>query len=146
MRARMLTFVAVAALALMLAACSRGARGQITGADAAPGAVPDLAGEYAVNGVDGAGSEYSGRLSIRPGDAAGHYRMQWIITESIQQGTGAVEGNKLNVEWRAVAEKSAQDVHGSAAYTITDVGELYGTRTVEGSARSWEERAFPNRR
>jgi hypothetical protein len=34
---------------------------------------------------------------------------------------------------------------GTAAYTITDKGELYGTRTVEESATVWEEKAFPNK-
>ena len=132
-------------LVLVLAACSA-TKGRITGLDADPAAVPDLAGEYAVNGIDRSGNEYGGRLSIQPGDAAGHYRLQWIITESIQEGAGAVEGNKLEVAWQSAPGQSTQALHGVAAYTITDKGELYGTRTVDGSARSWEEKAFPNRR
>ena len=39
-------------------------------------------------------------VSIRPGDTAGHYRLQWIVNESIQEGAGAVEGNKLAVTWQ----------------------------------------------
>lgn len=132
-------------LALALVACSA-TKGQITGRDADSAAVPNLAGEYAVNGIDRSGNEYGGRLSIQPGDAAGYYRMQWIITESIQEGTGAVEGNKLKVAWQSAPGQSAQALHGVAAYTITDKGELYGTRTVDGSAGSWEEKAFPNKK
>lgn len=45
-------------LVLVLATCSRGARGQIIGADALPGALPDLTGTYAVNGTDPLGTEY----------------------------------------------------------------------------------------
>ena len=128
-----------------LAACSA-TKGQITGRDADPAAVPDLAGEYAVNGMDGAGSEYGGRLSIRPGDAAGHYRLQWIVNESIQEGAGAVEGNKLTATWQSAPGQSAQTLRGIAAYTITDKGELYGTRMVDGAAANWEEKAFPNKK
>ena len=116
-----------------MAACSA-TKGQITGRDADPAAVPDLAGEYAVNGSDRAGSEYGGRLSIRPGEAAGHYRLQWIVNESIQEGAGAVEGNKLAVMWQSAPGQSAQTLHGVATYTITDKGEFYGTRTVDGAA------------
>ena len=105
-----------------LAACSA-TKGKITGRDADPAAVPDLAGEYAVNGSDGSGSEYGGRLSIRPGDAAGHYRLQWIVDESIQEGAGAVEGNKLTVTWQSAPGRSAQTLRGVATYIITDKGE-----------------------
>ena len=88
---RSLWFVLTLSLIVGLAACSA-TKGKITGRDADPAAVPDLAGEYAVNGTDGAGSEYGGRLSVRPGDVAGHYRLQWIVNESIQEGDGAVRG------------------------------------------------------
>ena len=99
---RSLWFILALSLIVGLTACSA-TKGKIMGRDADPAAVPDLAGEYAVNGTDGAGSEYGGRLSIRPGDAAGHYRLQWIVNESIQEGAGAVEGNKLTVD---VAERA----------------------------------------
>ena len=128
-----------------LAACSA-TKGQITGRDADPAAAPDLTGEYAVNGADGAGNEYGGRLSIRPGGAAGRYQMQWIVNESIQEGVGAVAGNKLTVTWQSMPGLSAQTLRGAASYTITDKGELYGTRTVDGAAGSWEEKAFPNKK
>jgi hypothetical protein len=142
---RSLWLVVTLSLIVGLAACSA-TKGQITGRDADPAAVPDLAGEYAVNGSDGSGSEYGGRLSIRPGDAAGHYRLQWIVNESIQEGAGAVEGNKLAVTWQSAPGQSAQTLRGAATYTITDKGELYGTRTVDGVAGNWEEKAFPNKK
>ena len=104
---RSLGTILVLFLIVGLAACSA-TKGQITGRDADPAAVPDLAGEYAVNGTDGSGSEYGGRLSIRPGDAAGHYRLQWIVNESIQEGAGAVEGNKLTATWQSAPGQSAQ--------------------------------------
>jgi hypothetical protein len=142
---RSLWFVLALSLILGLTACSA-TKGKIMGRDADPAAVPDLAGEYAVNGTDGSGSEYGGRLSIRPGDAAGHYRLQWIVNESIQEGVGAVEGNKLTARWQSAPGQSAQTLRGVAAYIITDKGELYGTRTVDGAAGNWEEKAFPNKK
>ena len=141
---RWLSAAFILCLALVMAACSV-TKGRITGLDADPAALPELAGEYAVNGIDQSGNEYGGRLSIQPGDAAGHYRLQWIITESIQEGTGTVEGNKLKVAWQSAPGQPAEGLHGVAAYTITNRGELHGTRTVDGSARSWEETAFPNK-
>ena len=142
---RSLWFILALSLIVGLAACSA-TKGKITGRDADPAAVPDLAGEYAVNSKDDSGSEYGGRLSIRPGDAVGHYRLQWIVNESIQEGAGAVEGNKLTATWQSVSGQSAQTLHGVTTYTITDKGELYGTRTVDGVAGNWEEKAFPNKK
>lgn len=133
-------------LVLALAACSRSARGQITGADAQPGALPDLTGAYAVNGVDPLGTEYGGTLMIRPGDAAGSYALEWIVVGNIQEGTGTVEGNQLRVLWRSTMGGPARDSHGTATYTITDKGELYGTRTADGAAGVGEEKIFPNPR
>ena len=131
-------------LTLVLAGCS-GGRGQITGRDADPRAMPDLTGEYAVNGIDQSGNEFGGRLSIQPGSTSGQYRLHWIITESIQDGTGVVEGNQLAVTWQSKPGNAAQEVQGAARYTITDKGELYGTRTVAGAEKVWQEKAFPNK-
>jgi hypothetical protein len=127
-----------------LAGCA--GRGQITGRDADPGAIPDLTGEYAVNGSDSAGNEFGGRLSIRPGGAPGAYLLHWIINESFQDGTGIVEGNQLKATWRSTPGNAAQQLQGTASFTITDKGELYGTRTVAGAANIWQERAFPNKK
>ena len=49
---RSLWLVMALSLIVGLAACSA-TKGKITGHDADPAAVPDLAGEYAVNGTDG---------------------------------------------------------------------------------------------
>ena len=139
--------VAIVALSLIvgLTACSA-TKGKITGRDADPAAVPDLAGEYAVNGTDGAGSEYGGRLSIRPGDAAGHYRLQWIVNESIQEGAGTVRRQPTRCRRGRAPRQYGTGNSGVAAYTITDKGELYGMRTVDGAAGNWEEKAFPNKK
>lgn len=135
----------LAALALMLsmAACSMRERGQIKGADAAPDALPALIGAYAVNGFDPLGTEYGGALSIEAGADPGQYRLQWIITGSIQEGVGEVQGNQLIVRWRTV-EGLEIAVQGVTTYTITTEGELYGARVVDGLPGVGRENAFPN--
>ena len=135
---------AVVLIALMLASgCSSRDKGQIKGADAPAGAVPTLAASYSVNGVDPQGTEYSGNLQVRPGDAAGTYALQWIITGSIQEGFGQVQGNQLLVRWRT-SNGIGLGVTGVTTYTITTEGEMYGPRTIDGLDKSGEERAFPN--
>jgi hypothetical protein len=129
-------------LMLSLAACTARERRGVVGPDADPGAVPDLTGEYAVNGFDPLNTEYGGRLTITPGETPDTYTLQWIVTGSLQTGTGRVEGNQLLVEWQAV--DSTVPVRGTATYTITVNGELYGTRTVVGSEQPGTETAFPN--
>jgi hypothetical protein len=130
------------ALAL-LSGCSDDGEGEIKGADAALGAVPALAASYSVNGVDPQGTEYSGNLQVRTGDTPGTYALQWIITGSIQEGFGQVQGNQLLVRWRT-SDGIDLGVTGLTTYTITTAGELYGPRTVDGVARKGEEKAFPN--
>ncbi len=144
MRLRYRSILALLLVALTLAACSRG-RGLLTGADASPGAIPDLTGTYAVNGVDPLGAEYGGWLAIVAGDAVGQYKLRWIVTESIQEGTGVLEGNRLVAIWRSDMGSDGQSA-GAVTYTVTTKGELYGTRTVEGRAGAAQEKAFPNRR
>jgi hypothetical protein len=134
----------LACLALVMAACT--ARGQKTtlGADADPAAVPTLNGNYAVNGVDPSGTEYSGTLSIMPGASTSEYKLQWIVVGSIQEGVGTVSGNQLLVEWQAL--EGTTNARGTATYTITVNGELYGTRSVEGLEAEGTETAFPNKK
>lgn len=127
----------------LLSACSDNGEGEIKGADASPDAVPALAASYSVNGVDPQGTEYSGNLQVRPGDAAGTYALQWIITGSIQEGFGQVQGNQLLVRWRT-SDGIDLGVTGLTTYTITADGELYGPRTIDGVDKAGEERAFPN--
>lgn len=130
------------ALAL-LSGCSSSDKGQIKGTDAPAGAVPALTASYTVNGVDPQGTEYSGNLQVRPGDAAGTYALQWIITGSIQEGFGQLQGNQLLVRWRTT-DGIGLGVTGLTTYTITTAGEMYGPRTIDGVERAGEEKAFPN--
>lgn len=126
-----------------LAACSMRERGQIKGADASPNALPVLVGIYAVNGFDPLGVEYGGSLAIEPGDGPGRYRLHWIITGSLQEGTGQTIGNQLRVQWQTIAGLEIQ-AQGVATYTITTLGELYGQRKVFGLDGLGRENAFPN--
>jgi hypothetical protein len=141
-RARVLLILLVA---LMLASCSR-SRGRIAGADASPGAVPDLAGDYVLNGVDPEGNEYGGVLTILPGAEAGRYDLQWVVTGSIQEGTGILDGNRLRLEWRSSPADPTRRTQGRGAYTVTTLKELYGTRSVDGAEGEAAEKAFPNLR
>lgn len=130
------------ALAL-LSACSDSEEGKIQGADASASAVPTLTASYTVNGVDPQGTEYSGNLQVRPGDAPGSYALQWIITGSIQEGFGQLQGNQLVVRWRT-SDGIGLGVTGLTTYTITTQGEMYGPRTIDGVGKAGEEQAFPN--
>jgi hypothetical protein len=136
--------VILLALAALLAACAArpATRGQITGADAPPGAAITLAGSYSVNGVDPIGTEYGGNLTIRPGDRPDEYKLQWIITGSIQEGTGRLDSNRLRVEWQTAP--GMRPASGVTTYTVTTKGELYGTRSVTGFPKEGSEKAFPN--
>ena len=104
----------------------------------------DLEGDYYINGVDQKGNEYGGSLTITATDEAGVYEMHWIITGSIQSGTGTVSGDRLVVEWGALQgfESSSQ---GTAIYEISPDGELTGERTVAGEDGTGTEEAFPIR-
>lgn len=132
----------VLALAL-LSGCSNDGEGEIKSADASPGAVPTLAASYSVNGVDPQGTEYSGNLQVRPGDTADTYGLQWIVTGSIQEGFGQLQGNQLLVRWRTT-DGIGLGVTGLTTYTVTTDGELYGPRTIDGVEKAGEEKAFPN--
>lgn len=140
---KLYTFLIALMALLLFTGCSSRDKGQIKGADAAIGAVPALAASYSVNGVDPMGTEYGGNLQVRPGEAPDTYALQWIITGSIQEGLGRLEGNQLLVRWRTV-EGLSVGATGLTTYTITTAGELYGPRTVDGMDRVGEEKAFPN--
>ena len=104
-------------------------------------------GTYYVNGVDGRGIEYGGRLEITPGDQPDHYAMQWIITGSVQVGTSVKDGNQLEAKWSTVEGLVNQDgtdrSQGTASYTIASDGTLTGTRTIDGQNEPGTEEAFP---
>jgi hypothetical protein len=129
-------------LSLSLAACSKD-KGQI-GPDAPPDSIPELIGTYVVNGTDYHGNDYGGHLTIMAGDNPSVYKFQWILVESIQEGIGMVDGNKILIEWRSL-DTSTEPYQGAVTYTITVNGELYGTRTVEGQEGVSNEIAYPNR-
>ena len=140
-RSLVLLFTITILLTISLTACGReeGAVGE----PAPPDAVPEIIGSYSVNGFDPLGTEYGGNLTITAGDKADTYQMQWIVTGSIQEGNGRLEGNTLQVEWQAVSSISEQS-HGTATYTITVNGELVGSRFVEGHSGEGTETAYPN--
>ncbi len=104
----------------------------------------DLEGEYYINGFDHQGTEYGGSLTISTADESGTYEMQWIITGSIQTGTGVLSGNQLTAEWDAVEGYDTAS-RGTAVYEITDDGELIGERRVQGQPGTGTEEAFPIR-
>ncbi len=127
---------------LLLSACS-GRKPAEVGADAPSDNVPNIVGEYAVNGFDPMDQEYGGRLSITEGENPGEYKLQWIVTGGIQEGVGILEGNKLTVTWKTLAG-SNETAAGTAVYTVTVNGELYGTRMVDGGGGEGTETAYPN--
>ena len=130
-------------IALVLSSCTMRERAQIKGEDASPDALPAIVGSYSVNGFDPLGTEYGGNLTVTPAETAGRYRLQWIITGSIQEGEGQVEGNKLIVQWRTV-QGMGPGASGVTTYTVTTLGELVGTRQVQGQGKLGRENAFPN--
>lgn len=103
-----------------------------------------LEGSYYVNGFDHQDVEYSGLLTITTMDDPAVYDMQWIITGSVQQGTGEVVGNELRVEWKAI-EGYDTSSRGTAVYEISPDGELRGERIVDGQDGFGTEEAFPIR-
>ena len=69
------------------------------------------------------------------------YLLQWIVTGSIQEGRGKLDGNKLRVEWRTVEEIKPSS--GVTAYTVTTKRQLYGDRAVNGLPKLGTGSAFP---
>ena len=101
-----------------------------------------LEGDYYINGVDPQGIEYSGLLTITATAEPDHYGMQWIITGSVQEGIGRVEGDRLFAEWDAIEGYDTVS-YGTAAYTISANGELRGERVISGQEGAGREEAFP---
>lgn len=100
-----------------------------------------IVGTYVVNGTDPTGVEYSGTVTIRDADGGG-YTVQWIVTGAIQEGTGALAGDRFTVDWRTVSGGRG-DSGGTAEYTVGDDGILRGTRTVDGAEGTGTEEIFP---
>lgn len=99
-----------------------------------------IVGTYVVNGVDPIGIEYSGTVTIR--EAGTGYAVQWLITGSIQEGTGTLVGNRFVVDWRTVTDARGPS-SGTAEYIVGDDGVLRGERTVVGVDQVGTEEIFP---
>lgn len=99
-----------------------------------------IVGTYVVNGVDPLGIEYSGTVMIR--EAGTGYAVQWLITGSIQEGTGTLVGNRFVVDWRTVTVARGPS-SGTAEYVVGDDGVLRGERTVVGVDQVGTEEIFP---
>ena len=112
------------------------------GEDALPGRTGNLAGGYVLNGIDPYNKEYTGRLDITAGPFSNTYELQWIVTEAFQEGTGELKGNVLEIEWRT-SENAALPVAGTARFTVTVDGELYGSKGVTDEPGEWRETAYP---
>lgn len=126
---------------LLLTGCTRNTPGPLT-APADPAALPNITGDYAINGTDPTGAEYGGTLHIEKDDT-GAYRLYWIVTGSLQSGSGYIEGNRLLVSWQTYGNATG-DIRGTAIYTITQTGQLDGIRTIEGNPNQGIEIAYPN--
>lgn len=99
-----------------------------------------IVGTYVVNGVDPAGAEYSGTVTIR--SAGDEYLVQWLVTGSIQEGTGRLVGDRLIVEWETVTDARGPS-SGTAEYVVGEDGVLRGERFVEGVDEAGTEEIFP---
>jgi len=103
---------------------------------------PDkIGGTYYVNGIDAAGREYGGQLIITPAESADEYSMEWIITGSVQTGTGTWDGHELQVTWATI--DGFQPAGGTATYTLTEDGTLMGERRMDGIDGIGSEEALP---
>ncbi len=129
-------------LVFIIAACSARKEPGEMAPDADPNNFPDLIGTYVVNGIDPIGDEYGGHLTIEPGDQPYTYHLQWIVVGGIQEGVGILKGNQLFVEWQTI--DGVKNATGTAIFTITENGQLYGTRTADGLDGEGEEQAYPN--
>ncbi len=141
MTMKKLTFSFLLLSALLLSACAgmRNKPGPLA-EPADPNALPNIVGDFAVNGTDLTDSDYGGTLHIEPGIAPHTYLLTWLLTESIQEGEGHIEGNQLVATWRTRDGK----VSGTVTYTITSAGQLIGTRTIDGIEGSYQETCYPN--
>ncbi len=101
-----------------------------------------IEGDYYINGFDPQGVEYSGLLTITATSDPATYDLQWIVTGSVQEGSGTVEGNRLVVEWDAIEGYDTLS-YGTAVFDISPNGELKGERTVFGQEGIGTEEAFP---
>lgn len=130
-------------LSLTLTACFPRRSPAPLGADAPADNVPDIVGQYALNATDPTHEEYGGSLFVEAGDAPNEYKMTWLLSGGIHEGTGTLEGNQLTFTWKSM-EGTDQALSGSGVYTVTVNGELYGENTVDGVNAPGLESAYPN--
>ena len=129
-------------LAFSLIACGRKPPAPL-GADAASDNVPNIVGSYALNANDPTGEQYGGTLTVFAGESPNEYKLQWLVSGGIHEGSGTLTGNQLTFTWHSVSGTD-QDISGAGMYTVTVNGELYGNRSVEGVDNSFVETAYPN--
>jgi hypothetical protein len=101
-----------------------------------------IVGIYVVNGVDPIGVEYSGTVTIAETDVVDQYAIQWIVTGTIQLGSGRLRGDRFIVEWDTVTSARGES-SGTADYTVGADGVLRGTRLVDGVDEPGTEEIFP---
>lgn len=90
-----------------------------------------IIGTYTVNGIDPRGEEYSGTVVIAAGEGTDVYVVEWLVAGAIQEGTGVLRGDRLEVDWRTISAPTG-DATGTASYTVGPDGDLVGTRTIDG--------------
>jgi len=96
-------------------------------------------GRWLINGIDPIGEEYAGTLTITS-TGIDQYQLSWIITGSLLDGTGKLEGNELVAEYVV----GANDRTGTATYEIVD-GLLAGALSLDGVEGVGTEEGFPPR-
>lgn len=101
-----------------------------------------LPGTYLVNGVDPMGTEYSGTLIVDSTDRPAVFRLEWIITGGVQDGTGTLTGDVLEATWRTLAGEHP-GLSGTARLTVHDDGTMEGVRTIDGVDGEGTETVFP---
>jgi hypothetical protein len=130
---------------VLVASCARNKPGPLS-VDAPADKVPNIIGHYALNATDATGEDYGGTLIITAGDKPSEYKLQWIISGGIHEGVGTLSGNQLTVVWHTVDAGTGNDLSGTAEYTVTVNGELYGTRAIDGVDKPGTETAYPNKK
>ena len=136
-------YILLLLIVLTLSACGR--KPAVLGADAPVDNVPDIVATYALNALDPAGEQYGGTLVSVEGDKPNEYKLQWLVSGGIHEGTGTLEGNQLTVIWHSYLETD-DPISGTANYTVTVNGELYGTRSIDGLETPGTETAYPNQK
>ena len=132
-------------LAITLTACVPNRTPTTLAPDAPTDNVPNIIGSYALNANDPTGEQYGGTLTIFAGDTPNTYKLEWLISGDIQEGTGALAGNQLTYTWHSVSGTD-QNVSGTGTFTVTINSELHGDRFINGVTTPGTEAAYPNKK